>query len=150
VAIAVVGDRAWDAFRACVGWPEDARWSTLAGRRAARAELDARVAAWTRERTPDDAAAALQAAGVSAMAVEGADDLRADPHLAGRGAIVTVEHPEIGSERHVANPIRPSRTPLAQPRPAPLLGEHTEEILTAVLGLDRAEVARLAEDGVCR
>jgi crotonobetainyl-CoA:carnitine CoA-transferase CaiB-like acyl-CoA transferase len=150
VAIAVVGDAAWEAFRRCVGWPEDARLATLAGRLAARAELDARVAEWTRTQTPDDAAAALQAAGVSAMAVEGPDDLRADPHLAARGALVAVEHPEMGRERHAGNPVRPSLTPLAPPRPAPLLGEHTEEVLTRVLGLDRAEVARLADDGVCR
>jgi benzylsuccinate CoA-transferase BbsF subunit len=150
VAIAVVGDAAWEAFRTCLGWPLDPALATLVGRLAARADIDARVATWTRARTPDEAMAMLQAAGVSAMTVESADDLRADPHLAARDALVSVEHPEIGPERQVANPIRPSRTPLAPPRPAPLLGEHTEEVLVALLGLDRAEVARLVEEGVCR
>jgi formyl-CoA transferase len=84
------------------------------------------------------------------MAVQNADDQRADPHLAARGAIVTVEHGEIGPERQSGNPIRLSRTPLAPPYAAPLLGAHTEAVLTRVLGLRADEVARLIEEGVCR
>jgi crotonobetainyl-CoA:carnitine CoA-transferase CaiB-like acyl-CoA transferase len=84
------------------------------------------------------------------MAVQNADDHRADPHLAARGAIVTVEHPEIGPERHIGNPIRMSLTRLAAPAPAPRLGEHTEDVLTRVLGLARTEVARLVDERVCR
>ncbi|HSV05589.1 MAG TPA: CoA transferase, partial [Candidatus Binatus sp.] len=78
------------------------------------------------------------------------DDQRADSHLAARGAIVTDVHPEIGPERQIGNPIRMSVTPLVTPRPAPLLGEHTEEVLTRLLGLGRDAVARLVEEGVCR
>jgi len=149
-AIAVVGDEAWERFVACVGWASEARFATLAGRLAARAEIDARVAEWTRGRSGEDAATVLQTAGVSAMAVQNGDDHRADAHLAARGALVTVEHPEIGPERHSGNPLRFSRTPLAPPRAAPCLGADTEDVLTRVLGLPRDEVARLVEDGVCR
>jgi benzylsuccinate CoA-transferase BbsF subunit len=149
-AIAVVGDDGWERFVGCLGWAPDPRLATLPGRLAARAELDARVAEWTRARTGEEAAATLQAAGVSAMPVQNGDDHRADPHLAARGGIVTLEHPEIGSERHSANPIRPSRTPLAPPRAAPCLGADTEAVLTGVLGLARDEVARLVDHGVCR
>jgi crotonobetainyl-CoA:carnitine CoA-transferase CaiB-like acyl-CoA transferase len=149
-AIAVVGEAAWTRFIACLGWAPEERWATLAGRVAARSEIDARVAAWTRTRTPDEAAATLQAAGVSAMAVQSADDHRADPHLAARGALVTVEHPEIGAERHIGNPICFSRTPSVTPSCAPLLGGDTEAVLTRVLALSAAEVAALVEEGVCR
>src|SRR5262249_23556655 len=97
-AIAVVGDDAWQRFRACLGLPAEPTLATLAGRLAARAELDVRVAEWTRAREPEVAAAALQAAGVSAMAVQSGDDHRADEHLAARDAIETVFHPEIGPE----------------------------------------------------
>jgi len=124
-AIAVVGDDVWERFAGCLGWPPEPRLASLAGRLAARAALDARVAEWTRARTGEEAAAILQAAGVSAMPVQNGDDHRADPHLAARGGIVTVEHPEIGSERHSANPIRFSRTALAPPRAAPCLGADT-------------------------
>src|SRR2546425_9928746 len=125
-------------------------YTTLFRSRAARAEIDARLAEWTRVRAAEEAAAALQAAGVSAMPVQNADDHRADPHLAARGALVTVEHPEVGPERHSGNPIRLSRAPLAPPVAAPRLGADSDDVLTRVLGLSRAEVARLVEDGVVR
>jgi crotonobetainyl-CoA:carnitine CoA-transferase CaiB-like acyl-CoA transferase len=150
VAIAVVGDDAWERFAAALGWPADPALATLAGRLAARGDLDRRVAGWTRTRTPLEAAEALQAAGVSAMPVQNGEDHRNDPHLAARGAIVTVGHPEIGPERHSGNPLRLSRTPLAPPTPAPRLGADTEDVLARVLGLAREEIARLVDDGVCR
>lgn len=148
-AIAVVDDRAWERFASCLGWPPEPRLATLASRLAARADIDTRVAEWTRRRSPDEVAATLQAAGVSAMAVQNPDDHRADPHLAARGAIVAVEHPEIGVERHIGNPMRLSRTPLVTTGAAPLLGADTEEVLTRVLGLARAEVEKLIASGVC-
>lgn len=149
-AIAVVDDGSWQRFRECVGWASNSNWATLAGRLAARAEIDTRVAEWTRQRDPEDVAATLQAASVSAMAVLSPDDSRADPHLAARGAIVTVQHPEIGAERHIGNPMRMSRTRLVTAGAAPLLGADTEEVLTRVLGLAAADVQQLAADGVCR
>jgi crotonobetainyl-CoA:carnitine CoA-transferase CaiB-like acyl-CoA transferase len=150
IAIAVVGDVAWERLRTALGWPDDPALATLAGRLARRAELDERVAAWTRERTAGEAADLLQAAGVSAAPVYDGDDIRADAHLLARGAIVTVEHPEIGPERHAGNPIRLSRTPLVTAGPAPLLGQHTDAVLGRWLGLDAVEVAQLRDAGVCR
>ena len=95
-------------------------------------------------------AATLQAAGVSAMVVQNGNDHRADPHLAARGAIVTVEHREIGSERHSGNPIRFSLSSLAVPTPAPCLGADTEAVLARWLGFAPDEVARLAADATCQ
>jgi crotonobetainyl-CoA:carnitine CoA-transferase CaiB-like acyl-CoA transferase len=122
---------------------------TLAGRLARRGDLDERLARWTRPRDADAAAAELQAAGVSAMTVQHGDDHRADAHLAARGAIVSVEHPEIGSERHAANPIRLSRAPLSAPRAAPLLGADTQPVLRRLLGFSPDEIAALVTDGIC-
>jgi crotonobetainyl-CoA:carnitine CoA-transferase CaiB-like acyl-CoA transferase len=149
-AIAAVGEAAWQRLARCLGWPREERFATLAGRLAARDEIDRRVAEWTRERSAEDAAATLQAAGVSAMIVLGPDDIERDPHLAARGGIVSVRHEEIGEERHSGNPIRMSHTECVVAPAAPLLGAHTEEILTGVLGLTAAEVATLVTDGVCR
>jgi crotonobetainyl-CoA:carnitine CoA-transferase CaiB-like acyl-CoA transferase len=92
----------------------------------------------------------LQAAGVSAMAVMSPDDSRADAHLAARGAIVTVEHPEIGAERHIGNPLRMSRTRLVTAGAAPLLGADTAEVLARVLGIKPADIEQLTTEGVCR
>ncbi|MGH7819424.1 MAG: CoA transferase, partial [Candidatus Binatia bacterium] len=150
VAIAVVGEPAWRAFRAVAGWDDEPALRTLEGRLAARSDLERRVAEWTRGRAAEEIAGALQAAGVSVMPVQSPDDHRADPHLAARGAIVTVEHPEIGPERHVANPLRLTRTPVRHAGPAPLLGEHTEEVLGDLLGIGAGEYARLVAEGICR
>jgi benzylsuccinate CoA-transferase BbsF subunit len=149
-AVAVVGDDAWARFRRRVGWPHDPALDTLAGRLAVRDSLDARVAVWTRARTAEAAAATLQDAGVSAMPVLGPPDLRADPHLAARRALIEIDEPGIGPVRHVADPLRPGRMRLAPPRPAPRLGAHTAEVLTAWLALPPGEVARLIAAGVCR
>jgi crotonobetainyl-CoA:carnitine CoA-transferase CaiB-like acyl-CoA transferase len=150
VAIAVVGDDAWDRFRVALGWSAEERLATRAGRLAVRAELDARVGAWTSERTPEDAAALLQAARVSAFPVQGPDDHRADAHLLARGALVRIDDPVVGPVLHVANPLRFSDTPVAPPRPAPRLGADTEDVLVRILGLEPDEARRLIADGVAR
>jgi len=149
-AIVVAGDEAWQRFRRCVEWPDAPRWATLAGRLAVRAEIDRRVGDWTRARPATEVAGALQAAGISAMPVLGPDELRADAHLLARGAIVTVEHPEVGPERHIGNPLRMSRTRVVQAGPAPLLGADTAAVLTEWLALDPAESAALIERGICQ
>jgi benzylsuccinate CoA-transferase BbsF subunit len=149
-AIAVVGDGAWQRFRARVGWPDETRLATLQGRLAARAALDSRVADWTRSRSPEEASTILQEARVSAMTVQNGDDHRDDPHLARRRALVSVKHYELGWIKHSGNPIRMRQTRVARPAPAPLLGEHTEGVLTRVLGLSKQEVRGLVAAGVCR
>jgi crotonobetainyl-CoA:carnitine CoA-transferase CaiB-like acyl-CoA transferase len=149
VAVAVADDADWDGLRAALGWPADPAHATAAGRLADRDALDARLAEWTRTRSPEDAAEHLQAHGVSAMPVMGPRDHRADDHLAARGALVEVDHPEVGPARHAANPTRWSRTATRVAGPAPCLGADTEAVL-AELGLDAAAVAELRASGVCR
>jgi crotonobetainyl-CoA:carnitine CoA-transferase CaiB-like acyl-CoA transferase len=150
VAIAVTDDAAWERLAAAVGWPQDPALARIAGRQRARAAIDERLAAWTRGRSAEEAAATLQAAGVSALEVQGPDDHRADAHLAARGALVTIEHPEMGPVRHSGNPLRMSGCRLVSAGAAPLLGADTEDVLVRFLGLGRAEVAALVEEGVCR
>lgn len=129
--------------------PDEPAWATLSGRLAARAAVEEAVAAWTLARDAEEIARLLQEAGISAMAVLSGADLRADEHLEARGALVTLQHAEMGEERHSGDPLRMSRTPLATPRPAPLLGEHTADVLTRWLGIDAREVAEMAASGVC-
>jgi crotonobetainyl-CoA:carnitine CoA-transferase CaiB-like acyl-CoA transferase len=150
VAIAVVSDDDWTAFRTVAGWPDDPALRTASGRLAAGDALDARVAEWTREQTAEAVAERLQDAGVSAMVVQNGDDHRGDPHLAARNAIVTVEHPEIGPERHIGNPLRFSALTLTPADRAPLLDEHTHDVLRRWLDLSEADVRALHDDGTCR
>lgn len=148
-AIAVMNDADWRRFVACLGWDDNPGWTTASGRIAARAEIDRRVEEWTRARRAEEVAERLQAAGVSAMMLLSPDDCRADPHLLARDAIVTLEHPLVGSERHSANPLRMSAGGLRARGPAPLLGADTAQVLSETLGLSSGEIARLVDEKVC-
>jgi benzylsuccinate CoA-transferase BbsF subunit len=150
IAVAVVSDEDWQGFRREAGWPDDPALATLAGRLSGRDALDERVAVWTRTQTAESLAERLQSAGVSAMVVQNGDDHRADPHLAARGALITLHHPDLGPERHINNPLRFSETETTPADRAPLLGEHTEEILTRWLALDAPTVRTLIAAATCR
>jgi crotonobetainyl-CoA:carnitine CoA-transferase CaiB-like acyl-CoA transferase len=149
VAIAVVDDAGWERLVAALGWDPDPAHATVAGRLADRDAIDARLAAWTAARDVVDVATFLQEHGISAMPVMGPQDHLADPHLAARGAIVRLHHPEVGPERHAANPTRWSRLETRVAPSSPCLGVDTESVL-AELGIDAVEVAALREAGVCR
>ncbi|HEX4016861.1 MAG TPA: CoA transferase [Frankiaceae bacterium] len=149
VAIAVMNDDDWQRLCKVVGW-DSAELPIAASRLAARDQLDERLAGWTRSRSNVEAAELLQAQGVSAMPVMGPVDQHVDPHLAEREFIVHLQHPEVGEETHVGNPIRFSSTTQRTAVSAPNLGADTEAVLTSVLGLSPADVAELIEQGVCR
>jgi len=134
LALAVVGDDAFERFRQLLGWAADPALARLEGRLARGRMLDEQVAAWTRVREAMAAAAELQAIGVSAMPVQGPRALREDPHLAERRAFVTVDDPEIGPVRHVGSALRMSATPVGPAGRAPRLGEHTAVVLAEWLG----------------
>ena len=150
VAIAVHDDTAWAALERVAGWTHDPGLASSADRLARVDEIDGRLRAWTMERTKNDVAAELQAAGVSAMPVMGPLDQLSDPHLLGRSAFDEIEHPVAGGEHHIANPTRFSRTPRRTAGPAPCLGADTRRILGEWLGLDDAEIDRLEAAGATR
>jgi benzylsuccinate CoA-transferase BbsF subunit len=149
LAVSVLDDEAWRRLCEATGWPLDGSSATLDGRRANREVLDKQLAEWTSGRTAEDAATRLQAYGVSAMPVMGPEDHHSDPHLKERGFIVTLDHPEVGSERHCGNPIRLSRLVQRSARSAPCLGVDTEEVLGEWLGVAPDAVAELRRTGVC-
>lgn len=140
LAISVDGDAAFERFRRCLGWPDDPALATLAGRLARRPDIEERVAVWTRTRDAMAAAVKLQAAGISAMPVQGPCALLSDHHLAARRAFVTVSDPEIGPVRHVGSALRMSATPVGPVGSAPKLGEHTAAVLAEWLGVRADEV----------
>ena len=78
------------------------------------------------------------------------DTLLEDPQLEARGFWEPVDHPAAGLIPHLSRPFKLSRTPGWTPRPAPMLGEHTEEVLRDVAGLSESEIADLAALGVTR
>jgi len=76
------------------------------------------------------------------------DQVVGHPQVAARKTLVESEHPVAGVVRSVGPPVRMSDTPGEVRRPAPLLGEHTDEVLRERLGLSAPEIARLRDAGV--
>lgn len=150
VAIACRDDRDWAAMAAVVGepWGAEDRFATLAGRLAAQDELDGLVGAWTAGRDRAEVAAALQGAGVPASIVATPEDrIDHDPGTAAWGLWPEVHHGEIGDVRVDGLPLHLSASDWEIHRGAPCLGEHNDIVFGEILGLNAAEIDRLAEAG---
>jgi formyl-CoA transferase len=101
---------------------------------------------WCKARTKHEVMATLAKGGVPCGAVQDTAEVLDDPHLNARGAIATIDHPTRGKFRVPGCPVRLSASePVTTP--PPLAGQHTEEVLTEVLGLSQADVAGLRERG---
>jgi crotonobetainyl-CoA:carnitine CoA-transferase CaiB-like acyl-CoA transferase len=72
----------------------------------------------------------------------------ADPHVIARGAVTGMAHSSGQTVKVIANPVRLSETPADYRIASPLLGEHTDEVLSERLGLDAAALTALREKGV--
>jgi crotonobetainyl-CoA:carnitine CoA-transferase CaiB-like acyl-CoA transferase len=151
-AIAVRTDAEWRALAELVEGPHlaaDPRFGTVARRRQAAAELDAKVSAWTSRLSAVLVAERLQQRGVPAGPVQdGRDLVDNDGHLRERGFYVDIEHPVAGRFLHEGVPVRIDPTPGGVRSPAPLLGADTDEVLIDELDYTEQEVRDLREDGV--
>jgi benzylsuccinate CoA-transferase BbsF subunit len=146
VAVAVEDDAAWARLAGVIGRPEladDARYRTVVGRKRHEDDLDALLGAWTAERTPEEATETLQAAGVAAFTAATNRDIAQDPHLAERGFFVELEHPEVGTRKHLGVPWHMSESDARVRRPAPCLGADTDAVLGDVCGYSADEIAAL-------
>jgi len=150
VAISVRDGRDWAAFGAALGgpgWHGDPELASAAGRRKRHDAIDARIEAWTAQRSARDVERALQEGGVPAAAVLDYKQLAEDPQLVARGAFREVLHPAFGKEIRATSQWQ--RGEDAQPidAPAPCFGEHNAQVLSG-LGLSEEEVAGLERRGV--
>jgi crotonobetainyl-CoA:carnitine CoA-transferase CaiB-like acyl-CoA transferase len=143
VAISVQNDEQWAALCDVVGDAElrDLAHADPAGRLEHAQRIDARIGAWSIARTPLEATAALQAAGVPAGPSSSAGDLLEQPQLRARGFFVAPEHPETGARDIPSLPWRFGRERPCSP--APLVGEHNEEVLREMLGRRQEDIERL-------
>ncbi len=151
VAIACRDQGDWEALANAIGadWCRDPRFADLRGRLAAQDALDMHLGAWTRERSKYATEAALLEAGVPAAPVQKPEErIDLDSSTGDFGLWPTVRHTEMGDVRVDGQPAHFSKTDWRMARGAPCLGEHTDEVLTRVLGLEAEELARLREEGV--
>jgi formyl-CoA transferase len=123
----------------------DPRYETGPARWERKAEIDALVEGWTSTRGKHEVAKILAGAGVPCGAVQDTGEVLADPHLHARDMIVERVHPARGPFVTVGNPVKLSASPTTI-GVAPLLGEHTREVLTE-LGFDTARIDTLRAEG---
>jgi crotonobetainyl-CoA:carnitine CoA-transferase CaiB-like acyl-CoA transferase len=146
IAIAVGSDKLWRVFCPLLGVPEmtdDPRYATNQARNRNRPSLIGRLQEVFLTKAYEEWEAILLPAGIPMGAINTLDKVVEHPQVKARGMLVETEHPTAGKVRMVGIPVKMSATPGAVRRPAPLLGEHTDEVLRDKLGLDAAELARL-------
>ncbi len=135
----------WERLLKVIGREEligDPRFKTHADRYRYREEIDAMITEWTLKHDKREVMEILGSVNVPGGAVFDTKELRDDPHLRKRGMFVTVKHPTRGDFTMPGWPVKmsDSNVPVSA---APLLGEHTEEVLGEMLGYTREQVAGL-------
>ena len=144
--LAVANDRQYRSFCKAAERDDlasDARFKTNASRVAHRETLVALLEPVLAARTTTDWIARLEAANVPCGPINRVDQVFADPQAIARGFKVAMEHKTAGPIDLVASPLRLSRTPPEYRNAPPVLGEHTHEVLSQILGLSASDISSL-------
>ena len=142
-AIAVESDQQWAALRRAMGdpsWAGDGRFETVEGRLAHQDEIDEYLSSWTRDKAPWNVMDLLLAEGVPAGVVQRSGDLLQDPQLAHRGFFRRMDHQEMGNIPYGGHQFRIKGYDSGPRFPAPVLGQHSDQVLREVLGMTDEEI----------
>ena len=147
IAIACWNDADWLNLATILGI--DARqYPALENRLAAEDAIEKIISEITRHRNTDDLAQQLQYAGIEAVPVADFEDLLLrDPQLKQRGHFVHLNRSETGESIYERNGFRLDAATSDYRHPSPLLGEHTQDILRHILGLNADQIYALKESG---
>jgi crotonobetainyl-CoA:carnitine CoA-transferase CaiB-like acyl-CoA transferase len=150
ITIACADDDQWKALAAIIE-PDltgDERFATVAGRKKHEDELDRLLSVWVYGQDRWTLTGQLQAAGIAAFPSMSTVDLLDDAHLAERGYFERFNHYEVGRRVHTGIPWRSTVGPNGVTRPAPLLGQHTDTVLSELLGLTTDQIQDLRQRGI--
>ncbi|ATW26082.1 CaiB/BaiF CoA transferase family protein [Candidatus Formimonas warabiya] len=147
VAIIVLEAKMWERFCDVIGhgeFFEDPRFANAMLRAKNRRELDPVIEQWMEQYTSEEVTEKLLAVGVPCGPVRSSQDLYHCAQAKARRMWVEVNDPVASTIKLVGNPVKIKSMPVeTKADPAPLLGQHTEEILSAVLGFDREKIEML-------
>jgi crotonobetainyl-CoA:carnitine CoA-transferase CaiB-like acyl-CoA transferase len=149
ITVAAAKPHFWERLCRAVGRAdllEDPRYESFATRDEHRDELLAEFEAVFVAEPSDHWVALLVDAGVPVGKVNDVAEALEDPQTVARDGVIEYEHPELGTVRQAATPLRMS-TDLPEPSRGPFLGEHTEELLGAICGYSDERTAQLREAG---
>ena len=129
-------------------WAGSEKFATVLGRLQHQEELDEKIEAWTMTLGKYELTERCQADGVCAMPVQSAEDrVENDPQLRHRHMYQDIEHPALGRYKVQNAPFKLSQTPAENTLPAPLIGQHTREIVEGLLGYSHDELRAGFDDG---
>ena len=141
--------QAFSALARVIGhedWNEDPEWNTPQARLSKLDQVFSEIENWTMTKDKREVMNILNPLNVPCGPVLSMKELAEEKALRETGTIVEVDHPERGKYLTVGNPIKLSDSPTEVGR-SPLLGEHTEDILKTVVGLDDAEIEKARQQG---
>ncbi len=145
-----IGGEGWDSLLAIIGRADligDARFSTREARAHYADEIEAFIAEWTSSLTKYEVMAALNEVGIPCGVVLDTREVLEDPHLRARRMVVDIDDPKRGNYPALGCPIKMSSNTVTV-TPPPILGQHSEEVLSTVLGLGQGKLAELKDAGV--
>ena len=151
LTLGVANNSLWERCCRAIGRAEmaqDPRFDSEANRVAHRGELIPLLNEVFATRPVAEWLKRLEDAGVPAGRIKSVAEVCESAHLKARGMAVRLSHPKAGGITVMGVPIRLWDTPGAASAPPPLLGQHTDEILTRLLRLPKARVERLRAAGV--
>ncbi len=144
-------DYQWRAFVELMGNPEwalDEKYREESSRMEHGAELRPHILEWAKEHTREDIFHGGQAKGCPFAPLYSSEELVDSPQIKARDFFVEVDHPETGKIKYPSAAYQFSETPWAVESPAPLLGQHNEEVYCKRLGYSKEHLTRLREAGV--
>ena len=148
IILAVGNDGQYAKFCEVAGRPDlasEPRFVKNADRVRHRAELVPMLETVMKTRPKADWLSALEAAKVPCGAINSLDEVFADPQVQARGMVTHWQHPLRADLPLVSSPIKLEKTPVRTDRPPPMLGQHTDEVLGELLGVDAARLATLRD-----
>ncbi|RPH53003.1 MAG: CoA transferase [Desulfobacteraceae bacterium] len=152
VVIGIGNDKLWKEFCSAVGMEyllENEDYKTNISRVRNYARVKQIVEEWTLNQSVKDIVDFLLKHKIPCAPIYGVKDIVEDEHIAkARGMIVDVDHPKAGSMKVIGLPIKLSHTPAKIQTPAPLLGQHTDEILREVLLYPEERIQRLRRNNI--
>jgi crotonobetainyl-CoA:carnitine CoA-transferase CaiB-like acyl-CoA transferase len=151
VAIACGAEEEWQTLCHVMGQPQlidYPQFRTASDRKAHEEELEQYITAWTTQHDRWEITRRLQTVGVAAFPSMNSKDLVEDEHLNIRGFFARLPHPQVGTQTHTGIPWILANAPNGVRSPAPLLGQHTEEVLRDVLRYTDEDITRLKEQQV--
>ncbi|MFC1995044.1 CaiB/BaiF CoA transferase family protein [Chloroflexota bacterium] len=146
-----VAEEQWESFKEMMGnpdWAEIELFKTGPSRAQYWDSLKPLISQWTSQRTQQEVYRIAQANRVPAAPVNTTADLLKSEHLTAREYWTTVDHPEVGKVTLPGAPYRLSVTPWMIRRPAPLLGQHNEEIYCGRLGFSHQDLVGMRQSGI--